>query len=1568
MPAPTTRAAIEGARAALVRERAALTSRIQEDAEKSGTLRKVERSSLNLDAAREARNAAAALLASQRHERSLRGNLQEAIGNWLSRGVGEGALTAQEDLARLNALTPIVLFPVRIETRFSLTPGDPHLNVRVYLDRIFFNTNEPALTPTEEAAGKAYYEGLDDNGAHRGAEVEKNLWRNLVARFDASRAAWIVRAMSPERGAGYEGGVFVGGQTGALKFPSDVGSRPDVWTRPAEAVLPDRWVVLAFRSGQKVIEFLGGPIVEPLALTPDPLAPDTDFVSVHGLKIDPDIAWTVDFDRAVAAGMGIRVPLLDLPDRGQLGFDRLIVVGVKTSMDGAASSLLLQNLFDAHHYTSGLALVDQGTPTNNTKDRPSGFPSKDPNALRSLEVERMVPPYRGDRRLPTVIGDSGDLTPDDDGARVANFLGLSTRVLLNVAGARTKEQVRARAMNEALWPILGYFMEQMMSPVFPLEDIERARLYFRDFVRGRGPASALRIGETPYGLLPVLSLTLWQSEGATQGDRGQIESKMIGTLRTLREVWRTAVDAGEKVPRITPGSSDREGDFYRVLRMNASTCEVFLRQVLGVEAIYYYQQLSGLPWTPWQNALKTIGSVALGRIGHLPDWNPSLVRMMFEETSQRFKDPLVATPPLSEDKGLSEDYVKALVESPIMALNARDPMLRNEPALGAPLLHLLLRHAALLEYWRILVRLLPTEGATAGLPKRRTERELWEEATRSPETVWDVFARTVGNVRLTHPNFMPGVDPGTTLAELVFHDPEAVAYREFLTQLIGVPTAELERLSTETMDITSHRLDAWITALATRRLRDLRSIEVVGDDLPPGASESYFGGYGWVENLRPVAGPTAPVRGGFIHAPSMAHAAAAGVLRSGYLSRSGAGAEAYAIDLSSARVRAGRRILAELRNGQPLGALVGYDFERGLHEQRLDKYVNTFRNLYPLVADKREDSGGDDKEAIAARNVVDGLALRKAFAEREIPTGVVDPGDQSRVDAIVAALNNSIDGLADLMTAESVFQVVRGNTVSAAATLDSLARGSLAPLDPEIGRTTRGGTALTHRVMLLLPGISAPALPAWPASDKSPRAKAEPSRNAWVGALLGDPARVECAVKHHDGTSTTVTLANLEMSPLDVIALAKTVDKRDQDTILNRRILSSGGLPRDKQHVGIDYTAAEANGITFPQLMELAQSIAALMGRARPLRPEDCLTPADAARGGVVADMTDIKERARQALEGLTGVKDLLESVTDTTDIEDARGALVEASFYIVHSAYPPPEAEASTLVAMTRSILTDIERRRTGAATWSSVADDPTKSQAERVDARLRILPEIFGRDFVSLPVFNPPGADELGLAVQGSSALLDIPTGVPDELKRKLRRRLLQKFLQRAARTRPGVKQLQRVFLYGNALGSPPPQIDVLQLPHVLEARWAGLHFAQDQHPVPGRLSIVLLRGAQTDEPVPTENWRGLLVDEWLELIPNKVEQTGVAFHYDTPGAEAPQTVLVAVRSGTGPAWDFNELVTTLQETLDLAKIRAVDTELLGDIRQLVPTAFLAYNPDGKTVSTSFVDRRVSPLDVIF
>ena len=83
-----------------------------------------------------------------------------------------------------------------------------------------------------------------------------------------------------------------------------------------------------------------------------------------GFTIAKELQWTIDFDAAHAVGMAFEMPIES--SEIALGFDRLLVFGVKPSAAPDANATSLGALLDNHHYTRGLAFVKQGTPTNNT--------------------------------------------------------------------------------------------------------------------------------------------------------------------------------------------------------------------------------------------------------------------------------------------------------------------------------------------------------------------------------------------------------------------------------------------------------------------------------------------------------------------------------------------------------------------------------------------------------------------------------------------------------------------------------------------------------------------------------------------------------------------------------------------------------------------------------------------------------------------------------------------------------------------------------------------------------------------------------------------------------------------------------------------------------------------------------------------------------------------------------------------------------------------------------------------------------------------------------------------------
>jgi hypothetical protein len=212
-------------------------------------------------------------------------------------------------------------------------------------------------------------------------------------------------------------------------------------------------------------------------------------------------------------------------------------------------------------------------------------------------------------------------------------------------------------------------------------------------------------------------------------------------------------------------------------------------------------------------------------------------------------------------------------------------------------------------------------------------------------------------------------------------------------------------------------------------------------------------------------------------------------------------------------------------------------------------------------------------------------------------------------------------------------------------------------------------------------------------------------------------------------------------------------------------------------------------------------------------------------------------------------------------------------------------------------------------------------------------------------LPPFAPATAGELAAArADGPNAAGADPFAADD-------------FLLDAAQVRSGAARLQAVLAAASALspsaaGAGTPDFGVAQLPFESGARWVGLPAPTGSAIPGGRLSLLVhvpALGAMT-----AGGAAGLLVDEWIEVVPGQDETTGLAFHYDAPGSAPPQAILIAAPPAKAPQWSLDWLEAILLETLELAKLRAVDPDSLAGAGSLLPATWLSFNRANDTVST--------------
>ncbi len=208
----------------------------------------------------------------------------------------------------------------------------------------------------------------------------------------------------------------------------------------------------------------------------------------------------------------------------------------------------------------------------------------------------------------------------------------------------------------------------------------------------------------------------------------------------------------------------------------------------------------------------------------------------------------------------------------------------------------------------------------------------------------------------------------------------------------------------------------------------------------------------------------------------------------------------------------------------------------------------------------------------------------------------------------------------------------------------------------------------------------------------------------------------------------------------------------------------------------------------------------------------------------------------------------------------------------------------------------------------------------------------EIFGPSFKVLPIFTASNHQELTNSLGNSTKLLGINEDAPIP------------WFQQVAKVRPSLWRFEDGVAYAEAMGTAELQFKVAQIPFDVNEKWIALPFDknnQTNRPKSGKVSLVISTlGSPLDL---SEKICGLALDDWVEVIPEDKETTGVAFHYNVPNAEAPQALLLAVPpAGNARNWDIDDVIASVNETLDLAKIRTIDRDLLGTTSQFLPALF--------------------------
>jgi hypothetical protein len=161
------------------------------------------------------------------------------------------------------------------------------------------------------------------------------------------------------------------------------------------------------------------------------------------------------------------------------------------------------------------------------------------------------------------------------------------------------------------------------------------------------------------------------------------------------------------------------------------------------------------------------------------------------------------------------------------------------------------------------------------------------------------------------------------------------------------------------------------------------------------------------------------------------------------------------------------------------------------------------------------------------------------------------------------------------------------------------------------------------------------------------------------------------------------------------------------------------------------------------------------------------------------------------------------------------------------------------------------------------------------------------------------------------------------------------------------------EAIVMLAGGFGRPEPELVPLQLPYVAGAAWLALPYPGDEDTAGDHLLYTAHHAVAPQSGTPV---CALLLDEWTEVLPGAEATTGISIHYDRPNAEAPQSLLLVTPATSDGAWRWDDLVGALDETLDLAAVRAVEPGHLDDTAyaRFLPATIMAATLRGITIGT--------------
>lgn len=1360
------------------------------------------------------------------------------------------------------------------------------LCVRIFPDVVALTQTARQISRAEYLVGKDFWLKYIYN---TDVEYRQSLWLAVCDMFPAYRSAFILKRTFPkanykvmcrkamefhDNSLSLEDFMKEIDDNFVNSFPTTyVDNGEQLFSVPVTNLLPDRFVV---RASVKVRKNATAPLVCYGHRLPRQLQVGLDLNNLENatntddtgkLKLNGGLSWMTDYDEAERMGMAITIPLSSV-EKGMGGFIRedfefseIFVYGINDA-DADEADKMIEDLFTAHLYSDkamDILSFDAASNILTTEDAKYAFDSSEEVQRERFKHQayNCVNPHKPEK------GNDLDI--------LDRLFCLKESVIGNIdvpGEAGTSEVELQRCVNRLM---LEYLTNDRLSGVVnpllaAIESSPTLHDYLCKDVLPRGPFPMLRIGDQPYGILPVCDI--------------------------------------------------------KHLAVNSANPLAIVKKILV------------LLTTHWNNIL-----------------SQNIVNCYGKDTNS--KDYSVTT----------DDYLNILGNTP-----QSTSFYKRKTVKG---------HLIDAEYFR-------------GETYQHQIEELYGIATSL-----GLIRETEGKEKIKE--IIPDYDAvslinkdGANATDDVCFVKEALSLDYIVNEIVGKITDINRRnvdgiqLSTnvdvlrkqiiEFFDLFNYRLDAWLMGLLNNKLR--RRME-------KGKHRIALGCFGWLFNLKEKDAFKYGCNDEYILAPSVNHAITGAIMRSSYnYSIKNGKPHDYnmSVNLSSERVRSAIRIIEGIQNGLSLGAILGADMERLIHEaykadkeMELDSCIYKLRQRYPLVeadCDRQPigDKKADSKEAMASEiTVFNGAMMLEEYLEckskaaekaRKVDDVEMEifnwlkklglfEGDSVRNDKIkklreiIDVIDDERDALTDVVLTESVYKLTQGNTEASTAISKALRELKNIPM-PEVTEIPVASAQIDGHMLAMLPAYAESS------QTNSILAATEPKVEAWIRKMMYNPSDIYIQIG-------TQSLGDLGISASEMVYLS--ADKASFIHFVEVLHWMKTGTFTPMSASG-DIVEVDNNMVPFCDCAMAIDDLRKLLAGAHALTNDDLVKKTGLDSAAVYSEMSNEYHHVEGYITRILGeIDQLCERQTAIQNPDNANydmaavpDDMVAEAVRILLDCYRIGNTMA--LDCVNEDIFIGERNALDGVVEWKHIVDaqhalfqsllvvrDNMKQKLDQAtklivgDAErkhttyVEALKNVLVPGYLIVPSFRP----------DVNVPLADLADQTNGYRFNNVSEMELEEILCDMSKVEAAMMNLHQVRMFQKCNDIMLPRIVPMQLTSAEDntsiSQWLGTTVKSEDDVMDAFTYIVMdpeciESAARMQQPVLA----GIVIDHWIERIPYRDQTAAVAFGYDQPDAEAPQTLLLAVSTmDNKKRWNENMLVNSLKSAIHMVKCRTVSPDML-------------------------------------